>query len=81
MAFQHTTVRALADFLTEELSPAGEVSATNSADDEPQAGIATGETTDDVPKAASGLDDLSQDELVDRLAEKLARLKRSHGDT
>ena len=81
LAFQHTTVRALADFLTEELSPAGEVSATNSADDEPQAGIATGETTDDVPKAASGLDDLSQDELVDRLAEKLARLKRSHGDT
>jgi NAD(P)-dependent dehydrogenase (short-subunit alcohol dehydrogenase family)/acyl carrier protein len=73
MAFKFATVQALTDHLAEQMpapesSPAGETG-------EDRASEQTGSTAE----LAAALDRLSDDELADRLADKLAWIKRGHG--
>jgi acyl carrier protein/NADP-dependent 3-hydroxy acid dehydrogenase YdfG len=78
VAFEHTTVRSLADFLAREVldgETPREAGAGGRYQYQPRQ---QAEPADD---RTATLDDLSEDELAARLAEKLATIKQSHGGT
>jgi len=73
LAFKFTNVRALADYLNDTLG------FTRPPASEPARGEA--DRAQERTRQAAELADLSDEELADRLAEKLAAIRRNHGPT
>jgi len=78
LAFEHTTVRSLTEFLAREVLPSDVPPETGAGEPNQPPPCQPAEPPADW---AAALDDLSEGELAERLAEKLATIKRDHGAT